>query len=66
MQVGFGRWQREGIVLGYQLGSLIFPALAPVCLWLALNRGFLPLLMLEGAVRAEEHVEAPEQAKPRR
>lgn len=66
MQLGFERWQREAIVLGYQLGSLVFPALAPVGLWLGLNREFLPLLMLEGAMRAEERTGATGHAKDSR
>ena len=31
-------WRAEASALGYQLGSLIFPALAPVALWMAFNR----------------------------
>lgn len=35
----------EVIALGYQLGYLILPALVPVVLWIALNPGFLRLLV---------------------
>lgn len=45
-QAGFSGGQREAIVFGYQLGSLILPPLAPVVLWAALNRRFL-----EGVLR---------------
>jgi hypothetical protein len=44
-QAGFSNTQREVIVFGYQLGSLIFPPLAPVAVWAALNRGFLEALL---------------------
>ena len=38
---GFLRWgggTREGIALGYQLGTLLVPTLAPVAIWLVLVR----------------------------
>jgi len=47
-QTGFASWQIELIALGYQLGALIFPALAPIGLLLAFNRSFIPMLVLEG------------------
>ena len=50
-QTGFAPWKIEGIALGYQLGALILPALAPIGLWLAFNSRFIPMLMLEGALR---------------
>ena len=37
-RAGIVAWRAEGIALSYQLGSLIFPALAPVALWMAFNR----------------------------
>lgn len=33
-------WTREGIALGYQLGSLLLPTLVPIALWLAAARAF--------------------------
>jgi hypothetical protein len=33
-------WAREGIALGYQLGSLLLPTLVPIALWLAAARAF--------------------------
>jgi hypothetical protein len=50
-QTGFSSWKIEGIALGYQLGALILPALAPIGLWLAFNSRFIPMLVLEGALR---------------
>ena len=50
-QTGFSPWKIEGIALGYQFGTLILPALAPIGLWLALNPRFIPMLVLEGALR---------------
>lgn len=50
-QTGFSPWKIEGIALGYQFGALILPALAPIALWLALNSRFIPMLVLEGALR---------------
>lgn len=52
-QAGFPPWQTEAIALGYQFGALILPAMVPIGLWLAFNRSFIPMLMLEGALRRE-------------
>jgi hypothetical protein len=38
VQAGIVGWRREFAALGFQLGSLIFPALAPVAAWAALER----------------------------
>ncbi|MES2933472.1 MAG: exosortase H-associated membrane protein [Pseudomonadota bacterium] len=51
-QVGFAGWHNEAIALGYQLGSLILPTLAPVIIWLSLDRTFIPMLMLEGELQS--------------
>ncbi len=45
-QVSLVGWKAEGVALGYQLGSLIFPTLAPVLLWAGMGRSFI-----EGLVR---------------
>jgi len=37
---GLSGWQLEVIALGYQLGNLIFPSLAPVMVWVAFSRLF--------------------------
>lgn len=48
---GLANWRRELIALGYQLGSVILPSLAPVLVW-----GFLCRSFIEGLVRREgEH-----------
>lgn len=41
-------WQMEGIALGYQVGSLLLPTLAPVMLWLWLERPFFAAVILDG------------------
>lgn len=53
-QLGFDPWQREGIAFGYQLGTLILPTLAPIVIWLSLNRLFIPMLLLEGALQRDD------------
>jgi hypothetical protein len=40
-RAGLLGWRAEVIALSYQLGSLVFPALAPVALWMAFNRPLL-------------------------
>ena len=58
-QTGFSPWQRESIALGYQLGTLILPTVAPVALWLALNRQFIPALMLDRALQGKGNFDPP-------
>lgn len=45
LQSGIHGAKREAIALGYQLGSLIFPTLAPVIVWAAGSRDFLAELL---------------------
>jgi hypothetical protein len=40
-QAGFAPWQRELVALGYQLGTLVLPAMTPVALWLGAYRRFV-------------------------
>jgi hypothetical protein len=40
-QAGLTGWRAEAGALGYQLGSLVFPALAPIALWVLLERAFV-------------------------
>jgi hypothetical protein len=40
---GLASWQVEIIALGYQLGALMLPALAPVVAWAAICPGRLGL-----------------------
>lgn len=49
--LGIAQWQMEGIALGYQFGSLLLPTVAPVVLWLWLERPFLASVMVEGWLR---------------
>ncbi|RYF43495.1 MAG: hypothetical protein EOO25_03035 [Comamonadaceae bacterium] len=49
-QTGFGPWQSNAIAAGYQLGFLILPTLAPVAVWLALDRAMLRRFMAEDAL----------------
>lgn len=41
-------WQVEAIVYGYQLGSLVVPTLAPIVLWLWLDRQFFAEVIVHG------------------
>lgn len=43
-QAGIVGWKREAAALGYQMGSLIFPALAPVVAWAVMQRAFIERL----------------------
>lgn len=42
------QWQMEAIALGYQTGSLLVPTLAPVALWLWLERDFFNTVVVNG------------------
>ena len=61
-QTGFGPWQANAIAAGYQLGFLILPTLAPVLLWVALDRTMLRRFMAEDALSGAL---AAQQAPPR-
>lgn len=41
LQTGFTLFDRNAIALGYQLSTLILPTLAPIVIWLVLDRGTL-------------------------
>lgn len=51
VQLGLVGWRREAIALGYQLGALIFPTLAPVVLWAAFSRPFMERVLLGARAR---------------
>lgn len=34
-------WQKEGVILGYQMGYLTLPAVTPLVLWIGFHRDFL-------------------------
>lgn len=40
-EAGLSGWRLELIALGYQLGVLVLPGLAPIALWAAFNRAFI-------------------------
>lgn len=40
-KAGLWNWRGELVALGYQLGTLMFPALVPALLWAVLDRGFI-------------------------
>jgi hypothetical protein len=50
-QAGLLGWRAEVIALAYQLGSLLFPVLVPVVLWVALNRPLFGTLVRTRAGR---------------
>lgn len=54
--LGIAGWQVEAIVYGYQLGALVVPTLAPILLWLWLDRQFVAEVLVPGwrAERAPE------------
>jgi len=45
------QWQLEAIAMGYQVGSLLLPTLAPVVLWLWLERSYFQTVMVAGWAR---------------
>jgi len=47
------QWQIEGIALGYQVGSLLLPTLAPVALWLWFDRAFFAIVVRDGWLRRD-------------
>jgi hypothetical protein len=51
LQLRVAQWQVEGVVLGYQCGALLVPTLAPVALWLWMQRGFFAAIVMDGWLR---------------
>jgi hypothetical protein len=49
-QTSLGPWALNAIAAGYQLGFLILPTLAPVGLWLAMDRDLVRRFMAEDAL----------------
>lgn len=47
-QLGVAPWRLEAIALGYQLGTLLLPTLAPVVLWLWFDRAFFASVLIQG------------------
>ncbi|MBS0291986.1 MAG: hypothetical protein JSS01_05645 [Proteobacteria bacterium] len=42
------QWQLEAIIYGYQVGVLVLPTLAPVLVWLLLDRAFFSDVIVHG------------------
>ena len=42
------QWQMEAIIYGYQWGSLVVPTLAPILLWLWMDRSFVSDVLVRG------------------
>ncbi|MBP6599576.1 MAG: hypothetical protein KA216_09045 [Giesbergeria sp.] len=55
-------WQVEAIVYGYQIGSLVLPTLAPIVLWLWLDRQFFNDVVVRGWRPAAAPAPAPAPA----
>lgn len=42
------QWQLEAIIYGYQMGALVLPTLAPIVVWLWLDRRFFNEVIVQG------------------
>ena len=51
--MGVAQWQLEAIAFGFQIGTLLLPALAPIVLWLWFDRAFLAALVIDGWLRKQ-------------
>jgi len=60
------QWQMEGIVFGYQCGTLVLPTLVPVALWLWFERGFIAAIMVDGWLRKSAAMPDPEPSRSTR
>lgn len=54
------QWQMELIVYAYQLGSLVLPTLAPILLWLWMDRAFVNDVLIHGWRRLTGSAALPE------
>ncbi|MBN9430342.1 MAG: hypothetical protein J0H09_27945 [Burkholderiales bacterium] len=59
-QAGFSPLSQALVAWSYQFGVLVLPTLAPVALWIALDRRFLSTMVIEAALENAP----PEQASP--
>lgn len=46
-------WQMEAIALGYQIGALLLPTVAPAVVWLRFERHFFAAVLIDGMLRRE-------------
>jgi hypothetical protein len=51
--LGIAQWQLEGIALGYQVGALLLPTVAPAILWLFFEHQFFAAVIVDGMLRRE-------------
>jgi hypothetical protein len=59
------QWQLEAIVLCYQFGSLLLPALAPALIWLWLEKSFFAAVMVDGVLaRATKEISSAQAPLP--
>jgi hypothetical protein len=65
LELGLFGWKREVITLCYQLGSLIFPVVLPVVMWVLMNRVFVYAVVFSGAIdeKADTHHRVNTRAK---
>jgi hypothetical protein len=49
LQSGYSAWGREVLALGYQMGVLIFPTVAPILVWGFLERRFIAEKVVQAA-----------------
>jgi hypothetical protein len=52
-RLGIAQWQMETIALGYQIGALLLPTLAPTLIWLWFERPFFAGVVVDGMLRRE-------------
>lgn len=51
------QWQLEAVAMGYQVGSLLVPTLAPVVLWLWLERSYFQTVIIGGWLRRNQELQ---------
>lgn len=49
--LGILQWQMEAIALGYQIGALLLPTVAPAVIWLWFERQFFAAVIVDGMLR---------------
>jgi hypothetical protein len=52
-RLGIAQWQMETIALGYQIGALLLPTVAPTLIWLWFERPFFAGVVVDGMLRRE-------------
>lgn len=58
------QWQLEAIVLCYQFGALLLPALAPVLIWLWLEKSFFAAVVVDGVLNRAAQEVKPKAPRP--